>query len=146
MNTTTQHTALPNHTCFTVVDSFGVELPYEVIIVDVVRFELPDTDRYNHYGVMVNGEYNANLRALADISGNWKEVAMSNGDARRIAALINSNAERGDALRADLRSCKSNDRLFRLVREYNNLIDFFASYGVDYGRKLRLRAGKIELA
>ena len=146
MTNSTQHTALPNHTCFTVVDSFGVELPYEVLTVDVVRFELPDTDRYNHYGVMVNGQYNSNLRALADISGNWKEVAMSNADARRIAALINSNAERGDSLRAEMRSCKSSDRLFRLVREYNNLIDFFASYGVDYGRKLRLRAGKIELA
>lgn len=146
MNNTIKNTALPNHTCFTIIESSGVNLPYEVIIVDVVRFELPDTDRYNHYGVTVNGEYNANLRAMADISGNWKEVATSNADARRLAALINSNAERGDALRVEIRSCKSNDRLFRLVREYNNIIDFFASYGVDYGRKLRLRAGKIELA
>ena len=81
-------TALPNHSCFTVLKSFGVELPHEVLMVDVIKFNLPDADRYSRYGVMVNGQYNRLSVRLADMSGSWRHIGMAKSDAERSANLV----------------------------------------------------------
>ena len=131
-------TALPNHTCFTVLDSYGVELPFEVIDVDIVKFNLPDADKYSRCAILVNGEYNKNLVKLANISGSWKDVACTKADALSALKTISNKAERLFQILDQLKtSSVSNDERFKLVNAHNDIIDFFANYHIDACRKLR---------
>ena len=97
-------TALPNYTCFDVQSTFGVELPFEVVIVDVVKLNLPDADRYSRYGVMVNAHYNKNLVDAANITGSWKTIGLSKSDAERQALRVDGNAERFKVIQSLLNS------------------------------------------
>jgi len=141
-------TALPNHTCFTVLDSYGVELPFEVIDVDIVKFNLSDADRYSRYAILVNGEYNKNLVKLANISGSWKEVGCSKGDAFSKVESINKKANRLMKIREEIKNVSSNDMRFKLVKNHNALVDFFSSYHISACKKLRfdIKTSSIQLA
>lgn len=139
-------TALPNHTCFSVLNSFGVELPFSVAIVDVIKFDLPDADRYSRYGVMVNGNYCKLLTELANISGSWRKIGMAKSDAERHANLVNDKAERFNEVQSSLKSMtrmvgKTEVKLtieqkLKRVREYNRIIDFFSNYHIDLAKKI----------
>ena len=139
-------TALPNHTCFSVIETFGVELPFEVAIVDVVEFKMPDVDKYSRCGVIVNGCHCNLLVKMADLTGSWKKIGMARSDAKRRAQLINDKAEKFSRVRSGLQSMTRKvgkrdvkltlDQILKLVREYNGIIDFFETYNIDLSKKL----------
>lgn len=138
--------ALPNYTCYKVLDSFGVELPFEVIDVDVVKFDLPNVDRYSRYGVMVNCKWSKLLIEMANISGSWRQIGMAKSDAYNTVETINNKAERFKSIQQHLKTMTktvknrtvkiSNDEVYRLVKEYNSIIDLFANYSIDLAKKI----------
>lgn len=135
MITSKTMTALPNHTCYEVLESFGVELPYEVAMVDIVKFNLQDATRYSRYGVLVNGRYNSYLVKLAELSGSWKKVGMAKSDAYHKAHLIDVKINRFLVVQNQLKNC-SKDLVFKLIEEYNSIISFFKSYGISIAKEI----------
>ena len=129
-------TALPNHTCFTVLNSFGVELPHVVIDVKVIKINLSDADKYSRYSVLVNDSYSRRNVSLANM-GTWKAIGMAKSDAENTAKIIDVNSDRYSVVCGQLKETKSPDKAMKLIREHNYLVDFFANYNVNLAKKIK---------
>lgn len=132
-------TALPNHTCYQIEATYGIETPFNVLEVDVIRFDRSIEGfqkRYGTHAVMVNGKYNHFLLQLADMSGSWSKVATAKSDAYATVERLDCAAERINVLWSKMTDKSQAQSWHKLCREYNDLNDLFLAYGVSFRRKV----------
>lgn len=131
--------ALPNYTCYEIIESYGIKTHHDVIIVDVIEFDRHMDGfkkRFGTHSVLVNNHFNANMVAMANMSGAWSKIAMSKSEAISLPGKLQESANKIESFYLKMKDPKQAHHLGRHIRAYNHECMRFLSYGVMVRRPM----------